>query len=794
MEDKAKTKKQLIDELVMLRRHIAELEKRNTEQKYAEESLREQELFTQELIENSAVATFVLNRQHKVVLWNKACEELTGMSASYMKGTDRQWKPFYTQKRPVLADIIIDGSFGDMPFLYSKYAQSTLLKNGLQSEGWYQNLNRRDRYIIFDASPIVNTKGEMVAVIETLQDISERKRADELLQDREEELRIIFETSPAGILLFDSEGKIFFANQRIAEMLGYTLPELNGTFYLNHLHESDRAVAKKTMRRHISGEIDNVSTERHYIRKDGSDFWGYLSARRLEGPDGKLRALVAIIADISERKKMEEKVFQISHDWEETFNTITDMITVHDKDFNIIRSNKNAEKILGLPCLEGSRTKCYEHYHGTGSPHKECPSCQCLLTGEPNTTEMFEPHLNRFIEINAIPRFDSRHQPVGLIHIVRDITSRKRAEQQIETQMQRLSALRNIDMAITSSLDMRISIKIILNEVASQLHVDACDILFLNPHTQILEYIDGRGFNTDALRYTRLKLGESHAGVAALEKHTVRIRDLSVGKSGLTRSPLLAKEGFIEYFAVPLSSKGQVKGVLEIFHRSAINPDQEWLDFLEALGVQSAIAIDNAQMFNELERSNTELALAYDTTLEGWSRALDYRDKETEGHSQRVTEMTVKMAQSIGIVDEDLVQVRRGALLHDIGKLGVPDGILLKPGKLSDEEMEIMKRHPIIAYEILSPIAFLRKAIDIPYCHHEKWDGTGYPRGLKGEQIPLAARIFSVVDVFDALLSDRPYREAWTKEKTLEYIHEQAGIHFDPEVAEYFLSSDWLTK
>jgi two-component system NtrC family sensor kinase len=245
MEDKAKTKQQLIDELVMLRRHIAELEKRNTEQKYAEESLREQELFTQELIENSAVATFVLNRQHKVVLWNKACEELTGMSASYMKGTDHQWKPFYTQKRPVLADIIIDGSFGDMPSLYGKYAQSTLLKNGLQSEGWYQNLNRRDRYIIFDASPIVNTKGEMVAVIETLQDISERKRADELLQDREEELRIIFETSPAGILLFDSEGKIFFTNQRIAEMLGYTLPELNGTFYLNHLHESDRAVAKK---------------------------------------------------------------------------------------------------------------------------------------------------------------------------------------------------------------------------------------------------------------------------------------------------------------------------------------------------------------------------------------------------------------------------------------------------------------------------------------------------------------------------------------------------------------------
>ena len=417
---------------------------------------------------------------------------------------------------------------------------------------------------------------------------------------------------------------------------------------------------------------------------------------------------------------------------------------------------------------------------------------ELIEQGKPYDVE-FKVHRkldNKIIDIHSLAEYDSTN---GIVFgIIQDITGRKRVEQHIDTQMQRLSALRNIDMAITSSLDMRISIETILNGVANQLHMDACDILFLNPHTQTLEYIAGRGFNTDALRYTRLRLGESHAGVAALEKRTVRVRDLSVGKDGFVRSPLLGKEGFVEYFAVPLISKGHVKGVLEIFHRSAIDPDQAWLDFMETLGVQSAIAIDNAQMFNELERSNNELALAYDTTLEGWSRALDYRDKETEGHSQRVTEMTVTMAQFIGIIDEDLVQIRRGALLHDIGKLGVPDNILLKPDKLTDEEMEIMKKHPIIAYEILSPISFLRKALDIPYCHHEKWDGTGYPRGLRGEQIPLAARIFAVVDVFDALMSDRPYREAWTKDKTLEYIREQAGIYFDPLVVEKFINADWF--
>jgi len=179
--------------------------------------------------------------------------------------------------------------------------------------------------------------------------------------------------------------------------------------------------------------------------------------------------------------------------------------------------------------------------------------------------------------------------------------------------------------------------------------------------------------------------------------------------------------------------------------------------------------------------------LAYDTTLEGWARALELRDEETEGHSQRVTEMTLRLARAMGISDAELAHVRHGVLLHDIGKMGIPDGILFKPGSLTEEEWEIMRRHPTYAYELLSPIRYLRPALDIPYSHHEKWDGTGYPEGLKGEQIPLAARIFAVVDVWDALRADRPYRPAWSEEEVIEYIREQAGKHFDPQVVEIFL-------
>jgi len=362
-----------------------------------------------------------------------------------------------------------------------------------------------------------------------------------------------------------------------------------------------------------------------------------------------------------------------------------------------------------------------------------------------------------------------------------------RLYEETDHRLHQLQALREIDVAITGSLDVRVTLNVLLENVISQLHVDATDVLLLNSHTHTLDYVTGRGFRSAAVRHISLRLGEGHAGRAVLDRRVVNIPNLAKEPEEFRRASLLADEGFVAYYAVPLVAKGQVKGILELFHRSSLNITQEWLLFLEALAGQAAIAVDNAEMFADLQRSNTELALAYDTTLEGWSRALDLRDKETEGHTQRVTELTLRLARTMGVPEADLVHIRPGALLHDIGKMAIPDSILHKPGPFTAEEAEIMRRHPTYAYELLYPIAYARPALDIPYCHHEKWDGTGYPRGLRGEQIPLAARIFAVVDVWDALCHDRPYRPAWSEAEALKYIREKTGQDFEPRVAEIFL-------
>ena len=392
------------------------------------------------------------------------------------------------------------------------------------------------------------------------------------------------------------------------------------------------------------------------------------------------------------------------------------------------------------------------------------------------------PSGERWYESRLVPSLNGQS-----IMLVRDITKYKMSELKIKHQFDQLAALRSIDLAIISDLDLTPTLSVILDQVRAQLKIDAAAILLFDPHTQLLEFASGVGFKTSALQHTRLQVGEEYAGKAVLERKVFHIPNLRSRQTAFLRSPFFAQENFIAYYAIPLIAKGQAVGVLEIFHRALLDADVDWLNYMDMLAGQAAIAIDNSMLFKNLQLSNAELTLAYDKAIEGWSRALDLRDKETEGHSRRVTKLTFKLASIMGIKQPELTHICRGAMLHDIGKVAIPDSILLKAGPLDNEEWITMRRHPMIAVELLASIDHLAPALDIPRSHHEKWNGMGYPDHLSGETIPLAARLFAIVDVYDALTSDRPYRRAWSQADAMKYISDQSGKHFDPHVVPTFI-------
>jgi HD-GYP domain-containing protein (c-di-GMP phosphodiesterase class II) len=361
-----------------------------------------------------------------------------------------------------------------------------------------------------------------------------------------------------------------------------------------------------------------------------------------------------------------------------------------------------------------------------------------------------------------------------------------------ERQLEQLQVVREIDLAILSTLNLRETAGIILEKIIQQFNVDAADILVLDQSAGSLHYVKGIGFHAHTTIQTHLGLEQSYAGLAVRERRLVHIENLRRSPHNLITACNYKKEAFQVYLGIPLIARGEVKGVLEIYQRDPLKVEPGWFTMLEMIANQFAIAIDNSLLLESLDRRNAEITSAYDATIEGLSRALELRDRETEGHTRRVAELTLVLADKIDIAQEQRIHLERGALLHDVGKMGIPDDILRKPGKLTSQEWEIMKHHPLYAYNILSQIEYLKPALDIPLYHHEHWDGSGYPHGLAGEKIPLAARIFAVVDVYDALTSDRPYRTAWSKEQALDYMKSQSGLYFDPLILQAFLgiSSD----
>jgi len=668
-------------------------------------------------------------------------------------------------------------------------------------------------------APEFGPDGKVISVIAIGRDIHE-------IKENERRFRMLAENFPDFVARFDRDGRFTYANSALVKMLeisqeaivGKTLSELplisqlglNDSILAMIRHAFDEGVPNESETYRSIGIGERTFEIRHVPEKDAAD---------------NVVSVLSIIRDITERNQHElerEAIITVSNALRKA-TTRTEILTVildqlvdlFTADGAMLASPSSSTGEIVVEMGRGLVGKRFTGLHippGQGISGWVIANKQPYLNNQADADPRFyRPELlTNAICVAAVPLI-AREQAIGALWIARlnrllkrdlrlfsaigDIAAnalyRVTLYEQTETQLHHLMALHQIDIAIATDFDLDTTLKIILDNVKNELKVDAASILLLTPFTQILKYGAGIGFRTRTIEQANLKLGVGHAGQAALEYRTGSYSYLDQTPTDPDFSMLVSVEGFMSHFVTPLIVKGQVKGVLEVFCRQTFEPQQEWLDYFETLATQTAIAIDNASLFESLQRSNTELRLAYDATIEGWSRALDLRDKETEGHTLRVTEMALRLANLMGMSDNEKLNLRRGALLHDIGKMGVPDGILLKPGPLTDDEWKVMRQHPSYAYEMLKSIDYLRPALDIPYCHHERWDGTGYPRGLKAEAIPLAARVFAVIDVFDALIVDRPYRRAWPKDQVYTYIQEQSGKYFDPQVVMAFLRIDW---
>ena len=678
-------------------------------------------------------------------------------------------------------------------------------------ETWYTSLWGKRSFLRSNLVPRINGLGEQIGALQLLEDVTNRKLADERLHLQAKTM----EAAANGILIADREGTVVWANPAIEILTGYTPQEVIGQnlMVLSSSKQGD-TFFQDFWNTILSGQA--WQGEMINRRKDGSSYYEDMTITPVFDDENGFTHLINIKQDITTQKErdiQQEAILNLSE--------VLRGVATSREMAPII-----AQQIVRQMDAEGSAICLCRHSKGkidvaamagswTGNPDlvsklvasyidraeqlqrpfflekselgKELPGIAPFLAEIPLVTQ---DDLVGVMWIGRASEFGANDAIVlsSLADLTANALQRATLHEDTQRKVQQLAALHNIDLAINASVDINVTLNLLLSQLLTHLEVDAADILRLDHQTQTLHYLAGRGFRSRGLDKIVIPMGRGVVSMVALDRKRVVIPNLIETQNQFDRNFQKLGENFVFYCAEPLIAKGRLIAVLEVFHRSPFDADSEWLDFLETLAGQAAIAIDNASLFNDLQRTNQELAVAYNTTLEGWARALELRDEATEGHTRRVTDLTVRLARAMGIPDPDLVNIQRGAMLHDIGKMAVPDKILAKPGPLNDEEWEIMRMHPVYARDMLSTIPYLEKAIDIPFYHHERWDGTGYPLGLMGLEIPLPARIFAVVDVWDALRNERVYRPAWPDDEVLTYLKQHAGSHLDPDVVRLFLS------
>jgi PAS domain S-box-containing protein len=515
-----------------------------------------------------------------------------------------------------------------------------------------------------------------------------------------------------------------------------------------------------------------------------------------EGGD-PYRYILGSIQDVTERNKAFEIIRQREEVFRTTVQQMSDGLVIINADGDVIEWNSAHEQISEIPAEVAIGRKIWEvlpsmgidHFYSQGLNEMENEIRRSEQNGEstffhePDELEIKTPSgKTRALMQTVFPIKTPDKYLIGIVS--HDITEQKESLDKINHELNKLASLRSIDAAILERTTPEKTLEMICSIAVDLLHMDGTIILTkLASDNLASSYISKIDTEDDPVIARTLDLQ-----VAALKKFGSQ--DLSVQKVGMIDQilPVDLSTGMpLNHTIVPLIMNKKVYGYIQAISTEPIPDDQEWKDYFLTLAGQTSIAIENVTLITNEELAYNELNIAYENTIAGWSKALELRDEETKGHSDRVMHLSCRFAEKAGLPLSKMTSFRRGVLLHDIGKMGIPDRILLKPGALTNEDWKIMRLHPVMAYDLLSSIPYLHDSLEIPYSHHEHWDGSGYPQGLKGTEIPLTARIFSIIDVWDALKSDRPYRKGWKPETIIQYLKDNKSVLFDPDLVDMFI-------
>ncbi|MGB8645136.1 MAG: PAS domain S-box protein [Anaerolineae bacterium] len=599
-------------------------------------------------------------------------------------------------------------------------------------------------------------------------------------QNREMQARLaaIVESSEDAIIGKSLDGVITSWNRGAEYLFGYTAEEALGKSILMLFPpervDEESAILDKIAHGESVKHFETVRVCRDERRLDVS-----VTISPIKDERGAVVGISKIARDITERKHAEETLRASEDKYRRLVENAPDIVYVFSNRRGGIYYSPRAETALGYPL-----DYLYAHpFLWNESIH---PDDRARVTQTIQESAGGKAFAGEYRVRDAqgnwrwfYDRSTETHSENGetLIEgLATDITERKQREREMQAVAQMSVALRVAETRAEM-------LSVIASQVSELVDAASISLLFYDDRARdyVIEYAVGEW---------RSVIGRHLSADSGILQYV-----LTTGKPYVTND--LPHDPYFTYrhiigemralAEIPLFTHQKTIGFVAVARRAPFSGQD--VQVLEAISNIAANALHRVALHEQAIQATAELTLAYDRTLEGWAHALELRDQETEFHTRRVVGGTLDLAHVMGIGETELEQVRRGALLHDIGKMGVPDSVLLKPGTLTEREWELMRRHPEYAYNLLAPIEFLRPALDIPYCHHEKWDGTGYPRGLRGEEIPLAARIFAVIDVWDALRSNRPYRLAWPHAQTIDYIRKQAGKHFDPQVVAVFMQT-----